>query len=219
MASSSQPLDASTVLLLRPGQPFDVFLVRRHAKSRFMGGMYVFPGGKRDEADSSLELEVLCAGLDAAGAARILGHGMAPERAIGHYVAAIRETFEEADVLLAVDAAGAPIELGAREDELAAARAALQAGETTMGEVMRGLGWRMDLARLRYLDHWITPPIEPRRFTARFFLAEVPSHQTAAHDEQEVTDGVWLTPRAALDHCQDPAHHIVMAPPTLRVLG
>ena len=217
MPKPATPVDASTVVLLRPAQPFDIFMVQRHGKSRFMGGMYVFPGGKRDREDSILAMEAHCFGVTAADAAAVLGD-CEPERALGLFVAAVRETFEEADVLLAVNAHGGRPDVDSNQAFLQQARKALHAGETTMGNVMEELGWKMDLGRMRYFAHWITPPIEPRRFTARFFMAEVPHDQQAAHDEHETTDGLWLTAAQALGHYEDPDHKIEMAPPTIKVL-
>ena len=192
VAEPVQPRRAATVLLLRPGtdDPFEVFMVRRHLDSKFMGGMYVFPGGKVDERDCVSDVGQVCHGLTAAGAAEILGGGLSPEDALGHFVAAIRETLEEAGVLLAVDAAGAVATLA--PGELAQHRHALQNGDSAMADVITCLGLRLDTGRLRYFSHWITPPLEPRRFSARFFLCPVSAEQEAVHDAFETTDGVWL---------------------------
>lgn len=209
----SSPRDAATVLLLRPAHsgaaPFEVFMVRRHGKSRFMGGMYVFPGGKRDEGDSTPEVRACCRGLTATEAAAVLGD-LEPERALGHFVAALRETFEEAGVLLTHD--------GPWDDAEAvgAARLALHHGETTIASLATRYGWTLDLSQLRYLDHWITPEIEPRRFSARFFMAAVPAGQEARHDALETTDGVWIAPSMALDQYYE--RKLDMVPPTIKVL-
>jgi 8-oxo-dGTP pyrophosphatase MutT (NUDIX family) len=203
--SRDELIDASTVLLLRddPEHALQVFMVRRHGNSRFMGGKYVFPGGKLDPGDATLDLEPFCEGLNAVQAAAILGDAE-PERALGLFVAAIRETFEEANILL-----------GSGRD-LNAARVALQHGDTNVLTLARAGGWSFDLGGLRYFSHWITPPVEPRRFSARFFLVRAPSDQVAEHDSREVTDGVWISPHAALGQYADGV--LDMAPPTLRVL-
>lgn len=176
-----------------------------------MGGLYVFPGGKVDDADCAPAMDAWLTGLTDAQAADILGNAADPRRALGHFVAAVRETFEEAGVLLAEGETHAA-DMG---DDL---RRRLHDGEIQFSEALERLGTRLDLTRLRYLDHWITPPIEPRRFTARFFLAAVPAGQDAAHDEHETTDGVWLTAKAALARYDDPTDPVNMAPPTLRIL-
>ena len=211
-----EPRDAATVLLLRPaeGTPFEVFMVRRHSASGFMGGLYVYPGGKCDEADGALD-PGLYQGMDPPRAAEILG-GVEPGRALGHFVAAVRETFEEAGVLLAVDAAGAPVDVASAGPGLAWARAALQGGHTTFAAILSALGWRLDLGCLRYLAHWITPPVESRRFSARFFMAAVPAGTAAAHDTHETTASVWVAPAEAIRRYY--AGDIDSAPPTLRIL-
>ncbi len=173
-----------------------------------MGGMYVFPGGKVDDADCADAAFTCCSGLDAAGASAILGPDLAADRALGHFVAAIRETFEEAGVLVAEGAATASDDVRTRNHE----------GELSWLDLLAELDVQMDLSRLRYLDHWITPPIEPRRFTARFFLAAVAADQTAAHDERETTDGLWLTADEALRRYEDPEDKVQMAPPTVHTL-
>ena len=89
---------ASTVVLLRPGYPFEVFLVRRSDSIAFMGGAHVFPGGRVDAADYIDHLETTIDGMTAA-AARM--PDVPPEAAVAHHVAALRELFEEAGVLLA----------------------------------------------------------------------------------------------------------------------
>jgi len=212
----SQPVDAATVLLLRPCLEggFELFMVRRHAKSKFMAGAYVYPGGKVDSRDCHDDLESICHGLSAAQAAEILGGDIEPQRALGHFVAAIRETFEEAGVLLATDSNGHMVTLA--PDCINAYRSALQKGETSMSEVMHALDLKLDLGRLRYFSHWITPPKEPRRFSARFFLCPVSKEQQAEFDAIETTDGLWLTPGQALERYR--GRQFQSAPPTLRLL-
>ncbi|HIA02846.1 MAG TPA: hypothetical protein EYN66_13210 [Myxococcales bacterium] len=212
----TQPVDAATVLLLRPSrvESFELFMVRRHAKSKFMAGAYVYLGGKVDDRDCNVELESVCHGLTADEACRILGNKLAPQRALGHFVAAIRETFEEAGVLLATDADGRMATLS--PDAISTYRTALQKGENSMFEVMQALDLKMDLGRLRYFSHWVTPPAEPRRFSARFFLCPVSAEQQAEFDAIETTAGLWLTPQEALDRYAE--RQFQTAPPTLRLL-
>jgi 8-oxo-dGTP pyrophosphatase MutT (NUDIX family) len=214
----SAPVDAATVVLLRDGDPFEVLMVQRHRSSRFMGGMYVYPGGKRDPADSEPHIAASCHGMDAQTAARVLGGNMPPYDALGHFVAAVRETFEEAGVLLAVTARGQPIDVTVTgiDERLAQARQAIQTGDMSMHDLMQELGWRMDLGALRYYAHWITPKVEPRRFSARFLLARAPANQQGSLECMEITDCRWISPRAALDAYAN--RTFVCAPPTLRVL-
>lgn len=196
----STPRDASTVLLLRDAREgFEVLMVRRHSRSGFMGGAHVFPGGKVDDADGAREIVSRVVGRSGDDAARALGEED-PRRAVALFVAAIRETFEEAGLLLGELAASA---------DLAAARAS----GAPFAEVLARLDARPTLDALVPQARWVTPTAESRRFDARFFLARAPVGQTASHDARETTEHHWLTPRAALERGE--RGEIVLPPPTL----
>src|ERR1044071_8114389 len=96
---------ASTVVLLRQAHPFEVFLVRRSDSIAFMGGAHVFPGGRVDDEDRIDGIEMLSDGLPAA-VARM--SDVPAGIAAAHHVAALRELFEEAGVVLARPLAGPP---------------------------------------------------------------------------------------------------------------
>lgn len=202
------PRDAATLILLRDADtaPFEVFLVKRHAKSGFMASAYVFPGGKLDDADAADVVTQRTRGRTRVEAAAALGEPDDPRRATALYIAAIRETFEEAGVLLADVDAGA---------DLGAARAELAAG-ASFAEVLARIDAFLRLDLLVPHTRWITPVVEPRRFDARFFVALAPVGQAASHDDHETTDGVWLAPAAALVEAASGA--IQLPPPTLRTL-
>jgi len=196
------------VILAREGAPgFELFMVRRHAQARAFADAYVFPGGVvrgDDFADQPGDLTAAEA-LD-----RFTERGGDQPRdaalALALHRAGARELFEEAGVLLAVDAAGRPVEIAdADRAELRSAgrswsdrRRAVQAGELTMDALLAAEGLRPALALLRYFSHWITPPGAPRRFDTRFFVAEMPPGQRAADCGVETFDGLWLRPREAL---------------------
>ena len=213
--------DAATVILLRDhaGGPYELFLMRRHRDQAFMGGAYVFPGGRLDDADADPVLAACIGGLGAADARRLLQEKDLPEAiALGLFVAAIRETFEEAGVLLARDARGSVVDLSAPETaaRFAAYRLELHEGRITLSELARreGLLFASDL--LLPYSHWITPEIEPRRFDTRFFLARLPEGQFPVHDRMELTESRWLTPAFAL--AEHAAGRIVLMPPTLKTI-
>ena len=201
--------DAATIVLLRPARhtpdPFEIYLVRRHPKSGFGAGMWVFPGGKVDDGDCADD--VPATGLTEHQAAAILGNA-STGRARGHFVAAIRETFEEAGVLLAAGQTVTDTDLQSRFNDK----------QLTFADVLAELDATADLGRLRYLDHWVTPKFERRRFSARFFVAEVPEAQDAAHDARETTDGLWITAARALERYADENDPVQMMPPTIRTL-
>ena len=153
---------ASTVVLLRPGHPFEVFLVRRSDSIAFMGGAHVFPGGRIDASDYIDHVETTIDGMTEA-AARM--PDVPPEAAVAHHVAALRELFEEAGVLLARPLTATSVE------RLAAYRRDLLAGKIEFGEIIRAEHLRLALDELAYFAHWVTPEIETRRFDTRFFIA------------------------------------------------
>lgn len=204
------PRPASTILPLRDGADgVEVLLVRRNLNSDFVGGAYVFPGGALDEGDGAFEGRV--AGLDEPSACERLGLAAG---GLAYYVAALRELFEEAGLLLASrpdDAHGsADVEAVARwRDDLNARRC-------TFAQVLDGLGVVLDLRAVAYLSHWVTPVGPPRRFDTRFFVAEAPPDQIAGHDEAETVAHRWTRPRDALEAAASGA--ITMILPTIRNL-
>jgi 8-oxo-dGTP pyrophosphatase MutT (NUDIX family) len=215
------PRDAATVILLRDRTegPYEVFLMRRKRNQTFMGGAYVFPGGRLDDADVDQELAACIGGLCVADARRLLQEPDLPEAtALGLFVAAIRETFEEAGVLLARDAAGNVVNLTAPETaaRFSAYRLELHENRLTLAELVRreGLLFAPDL--LIPYSHWITPEIECRRFDTRFFLARLPEGQIPVHDRIELTGSRWMTPAFALE--EHAAGRIVLMPPTLKTI-
>jgi 8-oxo-dGTP pyrophosphatase MutT (NUDIX family) len=102
---ATTPRKATTVILVREktSKGFEVFLVRRHDDSAFMGGNYVYPGGQVDSADQSPAVLSFCRGLSPEKACEILGNS-SPDESIGYWIAGIRELFEEAGILLAYGA-------------------------------------------------------------------------------------------------------------------
>jgi 8-oxo-dGTP pyrophosphatase MutT (NUDIX family) len=179
----AEPRPAATVILARDRAAggIEVYLARRSARSKFVPDVYVFPGGALDAEDA---LQRATARLDR------LPDAVPP----GFAVAAIRELFEEAGVLLARDAAGGAPDPAA----LAAAREALVSG-TSFVQVVEGSGWTLLASALAYYSNWITPPGLSRRYDTRFFVACSPEGQTAAVDAVELHDGHWLDPADALE--------------------
>lgn len=209
----ARPRDAATVVLLRDGaRGPEAFLLRRVAGMAFAGGMTVFPGGSVDVADAVADTP--WTGPLPAAWARRFGTDEALARAL--VCAAVRETFEEAGVLLASPARDANVaDLGGAEWE--AERVSLEGRAQSLSELLvrRGLVLRADF--LRAWSHWITPESEPRRFDTRFFVAALPQGQLTREVGGE-SDGVhWMRPADALS-----AHRrgeLPMLPPTAVTLS
>lgn len=174
---------AATVVVLRdaPGG-WELLLLERHAKTAFAGGAMVFPGGRVDPGDAAVAAEPAPAGFA----------GLDPTDAAAR-IAAAREAFEEADVLLG---SGAAIDPATRADW----RARLNAGTAGWGGFLAATGTRLDATALVPFAHWVPPAAAPiaRRFDTRFYLARLPAGEAAAPDGREAVAAHWTTPAAAL---------------------
>jgi 8-oxo-dGTP pyrophosphatase MutT (NUDIX family) len=202
--SSSRPLaparPASTVVILRdaPGG-IEVFMVVRHHEIDFASGALVFPGGKVDTQDASEAWNGLAAAAPAG-----------PDRAF--LVAAGRETFEEAGLVLARLPNAAELVDAATADRLVAAhRMRLLGGEVSFIDVVRDAGLTLALDMLVPFAHWITPEPLPKRFDTHFFLVAAPVSQLGAHDGAESVEGLWIAPRQALAEAEAGSRTLVFA--------
>jgi glyoxylase-like metal-dependent hydrolase (beta-lactamase superfamily II)/8-oxo-dGTP pyrophosphatase MutT (NUDIX family) len=191
-----QPRPAATLLLLRDGNlgP-EAFLLQRTRSAAFLAGAHVFPGGALDKADRDPRVLRRVSGLSDAEASARLG---VASGGLGYWVAALRECFEEAGILLAEGEDGLPID-GARAAALAPYRGLLHAGKVSFHAFLDKERLTLRAGELTYFGHWITAPGRARRFDTRFFLAAAPADQVGTHDGTELIDSVWLRPQDAID--------------------
>ncbi|MGW0597322.1 NUDIX hydrolase [Streptomyces sp. NPDC002776] len=207
------PKRAATVMLLKDtatGTPA-VHMLRRRASMAFAGGAYAYPGGGVDPRDD--DHHVRWAGPTRAWWAQRLGVDESSAQAI--VCAAIRETYEEAGVLLAGptpdsvvgDTTGADWE---------ADRAALVARDLSFAEFLdrRGLVLRSDL--LGAWTRWITPEFESRRYDTWFFVAALPEGQRTRNASTEADRTVWIRPQEAAESYDK--GELLMMPPTIATL-
>ena len=188
-------------------------MLRRNLRSKFVAGAYVFPGGAVDADDRGAPVTDLIEGLDAAAADALLG---VASGALGFWVAAIRESFEEAGVLLARDAAsGVTVEPGLVA-ELAPARPVVAAGDRSFADLVRQHGLALDAGALRVFAHWITPEPAPRRYDTWFFVAPAPFGHAYEHDFDETVASEWVRPADALDRARRGEFELIY--PTFRSL-
>lgn len=191
--------DAATVMLVRDGdEGLEVFMLRRNLSSTFVAGAYVFPGGAVDPVDANDPmLDEVCDGRTDAEASRSLGIG---EEGLAYWVAAIRESFEEAGVLLAHTADGEFVSFadGQVEQRFARHRGDVDAGRVRLAEICRSEGLTLAVGELHYFSHWITPKGPPRRFDTRFFVCRAPAEQEPLHDDAETVASLWTRPADAL---------------------
>ncbi|HXK27200.1 MAG TPA: hypothetical protein VJ646_02980 [Candidatus Binatia bacterium] len=214
------PRYASTVVLLRPDEAggFEVLLTRRPEEMRFLGGYYVFPGGTVHHSDYSPSMLTRCRGLNGAEARRLLGGAHDPDVALGHWVAVVRELFEEVGILLCVAESGDAVDLrdDAVQKRIELKRRAVVQRKSGFAAFLASENFLCDLSRAVYLDHWVTPEIFSMRFDTRFYIAALPAHQTSLASSEEVTHSVWIEPAAAL--AQIHRRDFPILPPTTIVL-
>ncbi len=197
------------------GTRLEVLMVRRNLRSDFVGGAYVFPGGAVDPLDGGAEAEALCAGRSDAEASALLGF---ESGGLAYWVAVVRETFEEAGLLLARREGGPDLLSGDPEEEarFAAGRRAVNDGTRRFLDLVSDERLRLGVGDIHYFAHWITPRGAPRRYDTRFFVAAAPPGQLAAHDAGETIADVWITPHEALTRHR--AGEIEIIFPTIRNL-
>lgn len=220
MAQAAVLHPASTVVLVRPDRSgnFEILMNLRPDTMDTYAGIYVFPGGRVEPTDWSPAMLQLVRGPTPLEAQQILSSELAPERCLGHWVAAVRELFEEAGIQLFQRPEGALSESTgiASFDRLAEKRFALQQGEVDLPSLLEAERLVCDLKLLNYFFHRVTPDHYRVRFDTRFYLAALPPNQNSLHVSEEVSESLWVTPQEALDRYQ--AGSFPMMPPTLAVL-
>lgn len=179
----STPKPAATVLLLRDAPEYQVLMVKRHHQIDFASGALVFPGGKIHAGDADEAWGEHVVGWDAYDSV---------QRALR--IGAIRESFEEAGILLADHRDGARF---ADACDLSV-RQAVDRGETPFIDVVRDLGVRLRLDGLSVFARWITPTLMSKRFDTWFYVMHAPPEQVAACDGRETVDAQWIAPKEAL---------------------
>ncbi len=213
--------DAATVILIRPAKDGggEIFLARRHQKQAFMAGAYVFPGGQLEESDSDPQLENYIKTTDVFDPCRLLQDNSLPiEKARGLFIAAIRETFEEAGILLGGKTTGNFVSFYDKSvlQRFNDYRPELNASQITLAEIVRREKILLFPDTLIPYAHWITPEFEKMRFNTRFFLAKLPPCQTPVADAVELTESLWVAPKAALTMHSE--QKILLMPPTLKTI-
>lgn len=217
---------AATVILARP--PFEVYLARRSARSAFAPSAFVFPGGTIEAQDTAPSALAQTLGLESERVDREFRAAVTPDltsdeppvdRAAARalLIAALRELFEEAGVLLARTASGLPLQTTAIvAEQVAAERARVCDGTLAFADFLAAHDLFADARALTLFSHWITPRSEPRRYNTHFFFAVAPPDQAALADAIETHDGVWIGPREALARFREGGMHLVY--PTIKHL-
>ncbi len=182
------PIPAATIIIGReaPGG-FEVFMVVRHQQIDFASGALVFPGGKANEEDHDPEIRKRCVGAEGIN-----------DVDLALRVAAIRETYEEAGILLAQPEGTGELVSGMQLETLKPYRQQLAEGDLGILEFLKSENLILAVDRLTLFAHWITPELTPKRFDTYFYLAEAPQDHQGVHDGSESVDSVWISPAQAL---------------------
>lgn len=207
------PRPASTVVLLREEEKgLQVYLLRRSGRSGFFPGNYVFPGGAVDANDRDGGFWLHHVDLNLMGIESLFGKKPGVEETLAFGIAAIRETFEEAGVLLARRGDADFLNTA----PLCEYRMAGNLGKGWLKEWVKAGGRMLSLSSLAAWAHWITPEAFSARFDTRFFLAFMPEAQECAPDTRETTHGIWIQANRALE--RNVQGDLPLSPPTLVTL-
>jgi len=186
----ARAVPSATIVLVRESSTApEILMVRRRAGDAF-GDSYTFPGGIVDDDESAAH--AFCSGRTAAQADQIL---RLQHSGLDFYSAAVRELFEETGILLARDSRG-NWAFSLNEDAetlLQELRGQLNDRVLSWTEALQEHDLSIACDALHYFSFWETPLSLPKRWAARFFLAEVPPDQNAQHDGNELTDSCWMT--------------------------
>jgi len=194
----------------------EVLLLQRHPESRFSPGAFAFPGGRVEAADAAPGIETRCRGLGRSEAARRLPDVRPPERAIGFWVTALRELFEEAGMLLGYGPGARPVSVALLED-LRVQRTRCREDSAAFGRLLAERDLALATDRVGYWAHWITPEERPIRYDTRFFVAAAWADQVPEPDGHEMVAARWIRPNDAL--VRHGAREFVLPLPTQRILA
>ena len=194
----SHPRPAATIILARDSEHgIEVFMMKRTTEVTFAKGMHVFPGGGVDASDHATEMHRLCVGVDDARASAELGMQAG---GLAYWIAAIRECFEEAGLLIGYRDHPELMQFDAADaQKLTDLRLELAENKISFAQLLQREQLRAATDQLIYYSHWITTPGRPRRYDTRFFIAPAPAEQIAMHDNSETVAHLWVSPGEAIE--------------------
>lgn len=182
MSTNDDAKPAATLILLREGSSTpEIFMQTRAQTMGFAAGMIAFPGGKVDAHDMNLAASRLVASR----------YDLDLEE-IAARVAAVRESFEEAGVLLTHGPEIAP-------RDFIEAQPAIASRALAFSDFLARHDQQIDLDVLFPFARWVPPPgLHGKRYDTRFYLARLPEGANAGHDGNEATTSWWITPAEAI---------------------
>ena len=207
---------AATVMLVDDRPDLQVFMMERHANTVFAGGMWVFPGGAVDQDDGTRFMQAMSVHRSDREASALMGLNSG---GLAFYIAAVREAFEEAGILLALNRdkltrldlsdAGSTLRFRKHRDDV-------NDRKRNFLEILQQENLIVDAGAMHYVARWITPIGPPRRFDARFFVVRMPVNQIPVHDDRELVHSCWMPPRVILEKVE--SEEMVLMTPTLRMV-
>ena len=203
-------------MLIDDRPDLQIYMMERHANTVFAGGMWVFPGGSVEATDDPSEFQSISIHRSDEEASKLMG---LPSGGLAYYIAAIREAFEEAGILLALQQDNhQPLDLSQPKiaKRFSQYRDDINDSNRKFIEIIRKENLILDAGSMHYIARWITPKGPPRRFDAQFFIARMPGDQTPVHDNGELVHSKWLSPNEIL--AQAEAGKMVLMSPTLRMV-
>jgi len=198
VSNAVQPIrPAATIIVVREADPsYEIFMLKRTSRASFASGMYVFPGGRVDGDDHLHKYDAVRHGPTQAQTPQVQALG---DEWRGYWISAIRETFEEAGLLLAYH--GDDL-VSFDDDEVHqrydAYRPKLHSGELSLLDICHAEDLRLPVDQIHFYNRFGTPLGRPRRFDTRFFIAAAPESQRGGHDTKETVDSIWISPQEAL---------------------
>ncbi len=207
------PRFASTVILYRlkegtdesNDRSFEIFLIQRSKKMKFLGGFHAFPGGKLEDEDILEKSLARCKGLDKDQAHQIILDKQTSHDdknlSLGFWITGIREVFEEVGILFAYDGNSNLINLDnpTLQSKFEAYREKLLKNQILFTDMMEKENLMFAVDRLYYFRHFITPDLSPIRYDTRFYLAELPLGQNLKATSSEIISSEWANPTSAIN--------------------
>jgi 8-oxo-dGTP pyrophosphatase MutT (NUDIX family) len=207
---------AATVMLIADRPNLQVFMMERNANIVFAGGMWVFPGGRVDATDNPLKFQALSTHRSDEEASALMN---IEDGGLSYYIGAIRESFEEAGILLALDKdSHEPLSLAGKENSARfnIHRNSVNASERDFLEIIEEENLILDAGAMHYIARWVTPKGPPRRYDTRFFISRMPENQIPLHDDNELVHSEWISPQEILAKVE--SEDMILMSPTLRMI-
>jgi len=172
-------------------------MAKRHINNKFLGGHHVFPGGSIDEQDISKESRERVLGLDKNFANNLKEVYENPSI---FWIIAIRELFEETGILLATKETGNLIAINEEnKKEFQRYQEELQKNRETMTNILIKENLYYGASKVKYFGRLVTPAMSPIRFDTQFLLCKIPQNQNINLFSDELTEGIWGSPKQILE--------------------